>query len=134
MIRYNVRKDAGDSPAVEYPGSSLTIPGLAPDLKSLLAAAANGEPLTPIGEPVYDFDEEVDLNTGEFIKKASKEDLENANTRIEVQQLSEAELLHRSEQREEQGSEDAPSTGKPTTTEEPLGNEGEGGSDGEGAC
>ena len=128
MIRYNVRKDAGDSPAVEYLGSSMTIPGLAPDLKSLLAAAANGEPLTPVGQPVFDFDEEVDLNTGEFIKKASKEDLDNANARIEVQQLSEAELLHRSEQSEEPGSEDADATGKPTPTEEQS-DEGEGGSD-----
>lgn len=129
MIRYNVRKDAGDSPAVEYLGSSMTIPGLAPDLKSLLAAAANGEPLTPIGEPVYDFDEEVDLKTGEFMKKASKEDIEAANARIEVQQLSVAELLHRSEQSEEQGGEDAAGTGKPTTTEKPSGDKGEGGSD-----
>lgn len=123
MIRYNVRKDAGDSPAVEYPGSSMTIPGLAPDLKSLLAAAANGEPLTPVGTPVYDFEEEVDLKTGEFIKKASKEDLENANTRVEVQQLSEAELLHRSELSEEQGSEDAPGTGKPDAAAEELSDE-----------
>lgn len=129
MIRYNVRKDAGDSPAVEYPGSSMTIPGLAPDLKSLLAAAANGEPLTPVGEPVFDFDEEVDLKTGEFIKKASKEEKEAANVRIEVQQLSEAELLHRSEQSEEPGGEDAAGTGKPTPTEEPSGDKGEGGSD-----
>ena len=132
MIRYNVRKEAGDSPAVEYPGSSMTIPGLAPDLKSLLAAAANGEPLTPVGTAVYDFNEEVNMETGEVIKPASQEEIEAANVRIEVQQLSEAELLHRSEQGEEQGGEDAPSTGKPTPTEEPS-DKGEGGSDGEGA-
>ena len=133
MKRYNVRKDAGDSPAVEYPGSSMTIPGLAPDLKSLLAAAANGEPLTPVGSPVFDFEESVNLQTGEFIKKASKEDLEAATTRVEVADMSVADLVYSSEQSEEQPVEDAPGAGKPTPTEETPVDEGEGGSDAPGA-
>lgn len=110
MNRYNTCKDAADCPRVEYPGTSETIPGLAPDLKSLLAAAMAGEPLTPVGEPVYDFEAD-----GGNIRP---EDFENAKARLEVDQLSPADLQETAERSEAARSEDAAATGKPDAAEE----------------
>lgn len=58
MKRYKVCKTASVKP-VHINGTSLTIPGLAPDMQTLLAAALNGEPLPRYGVPMYDESEEA---------------------------------------------------------------------------
>lgn len=58
MKRFNVCKTA-DCKTVHISGTSLTIPGLAPDMQTLLAAAVNGEPLPRYGVPQYDESEEA---------------------------------------------------------------------------
>lgn len=57
MKRFNVCKTA-ECPPIIIPGTSQTIPGLAPDLQTLLAAAQQGEPLPRIGVPMFDESEE----------------------------------------------------------------------------
>lgn len=58
MKRFNVCKMA-DCKSVHISGTSLTIPGLAPDMQTLLAAAFSGEPLPRYGVPMYDESEEA---------------------------------------------------------------------------
>lgn len=58
MKRYKVCKTARVK-SVHIKGTSLTIPGLAPDMQTLLAAAINGEPLPRYGVPMYDESEEA---------------------------------------------------------------------------
>lgn len=53
MKRYNTCPTPASYP-VTIEGTSMTIPGLAPDLQTLLAAAEAGEPLPRVGVPVYD--------------------------------------------------------------------------------
>lgn len=60
MKRYSTCTDAFSKP-VHIPGTSQTIPGLAPDLQTLLAAATEGEPLPLIGKPLFDDSEEAGL-------------------------------------------------------------------------
>lgn len=60
MKRYPVAKTA-NCKAVHIPGTSQTIPGLAPDLQTLLAAAAEGEPLPRYGNPRFDESEDAGL-------------------------------------------------------------------------
>lgn len=60
MKRYQTCKTANCKP-VHIEGSSLTIPGLAPDLQTLLAAAEQGEPLPRTSEPLFDESEEAGL-------------------------------------------------------------------------
>lgn len=58
MKRYKVCKTSSVK-SVHIQGTSLTIPGLAPDMQSLLAAALSGEPLPRSGVPMYDESEEA---------------------------------------------------------------------------
>lgn len=60
MKRYSVAKTA-NCKAVHISGTSQTIPGLAPDLQTLLAAAAEGEPLPRYGNPRFDESEDAGL-------------------------------------------------------------------------
>lgn len=56
MFRFTTKRPGSD-PEVRYSGTSETIPGLAPDLRTLIASAAAGEPLPRCGEPLFDADE-----------------------------------------------------------------------------
>lgn len=60
MKRYKVASIPNCVP-VHIPGTSQTIPGLAPDLQTLLAAAAEGEPLPRYGNPRFDESEDAGL-------------------------------------------------------------------------
>lgn len=60
MKRYLVAKTPISKP-VHISGTSQTIPGLAPDLQTLLAAAAEGEPLPRYGNPRFDESEDAGL-------------------------------------------------------------------------
>lgn len=58
MKRYETARNV-PCPEIYIEGTSETIPGLAPDLQTLMAAAIEGEPLPRFGTPQYDSDEET---------------------------------------------------------------------------
>lgn len=60
MKRYKTVKTANCKP-VHIAGTSETIPGLAPDIQTLLAAAIAGEPLPSLGTPRYDDSDEAGI-------------------------------------------------------------------------
>lgn len=58
MERYKTARTV-PCPEIYIEGTSETIPGLAPDLQTLMAAAIEGEPLPRTGVPQYDADEDT---------------------------------------------------------------------------
>lgn len=75
MKRFKTKKSPSDWKKPEYKGASLTIPGLAPDLQAIIAAATEGQPLPIVGRPNFDEDEASGL------------------ARLSAEQMSPAELL-----------------------------------------
>ena len=105
MNRYNVCKTPLCK-AVHIQGSSLTIPGLAPDLQTLLAAAEQGELLPRVGTPMYDESEEagqVRISVGDL---PPEEILQNAQAKPE-QPLRDKEPAEGSEAKEDKERSDA---------------------------
>lgn len=58
-MKFHQFNDLAVPTAGEIVGTSETIPGLAPDLRSIVMSACAGEPLPLTSKPLYDEDEEA---------------------------------------------------------------------------
>lgn len=99
MKRFKTKKSPSDWKKPEYKGASLTIPGLAPDLQAIIAAATEGQPLPLVGRPNFDEDEASGL------------------ARVQAEQMSPADLMQyektAAEQSEAAPAANAGAVGKP---------------------